>query len=90
MRTDVWWWSEAKGEVLDEAGATVARVVSDSAADPGNGDGPIMAAGRDLLQALEAFVERATYDGPSGIWTMQSSSDGAIHSAREAIAKARL
>jgi hypothetical protein len=56
-RTDVWWWSEAKGEVLNEAGETVARVVSDSAADPQDGDGPIMAAARDLLKVLEETLD---------------------------------
>jgi hypothetical protein len=91
MRTDVWWWSEAKGEILDEAGATVARVVSDSAADPGDGDGPIMAAARDLLKVLEDTL--AALDRIPNHHTMSVNEfieqSGFTALASEAILKAR-
>ena len=41
-----------------------------------------------LAEPLEAMVRRAKYDGDSGVWTIQSSSDGVIATARAALAKA--
>lgn len=60
-RTDVFRWNEKSGEILDHEYDVVAVVMSDSAADPQDGDGPIMAAARDLLYVLEgamAFLDK--------------------------------
>jgi hypothetical protein len=55
-------WNEQTGHITDEYGEPVAHVISDSAADPGDGDGPILAASRDLLAIVEDILESGGYD----------------------------
>lgn len=55
-------WNEQTGLITDEHGEPVAAVTSDSAADPSDGDGPILAASREMLAILEQILDDGNYD----------------------------